>query len=31
MNQKECIVANLEYAEGKWDNYGVYVKLGYAF
>ena len=31
MKQKEHIVANLEYAEGKWDNYGIYLKMGYAF
>jgi len=26
---KERIVLNLEYAEGKTDNYGVYLKMGY--
>ncbi len=31
VKQKEGIVANLEYAEGKWDNYGIYLKLGYAY
>ena len=31
MKQKEGIVANLEYAQGKWDNYGIYLKLGYAY
>lgn len=28
---KERIVLNLEYAEGKADNYGVYLKMGYGF
>jgi hypothetical protein len=31
VKQKEHIVANLEYAEGKSDNYGIYPKLGYAY
>jgi hypothetical protein len=31
VKQKEGIVANLEYAEGKWDNYGIYLKLGYGY
>ena len=31
LKQKEGIVANLEYAQGKWDNYGIYLKLGYAY
>jgi hypothetical protein len=31
LKQKEGIVANLEYAEGKWDNYGIYLKMGYAY
>ena len=28
---KEGIVVNLEYAQGKWDNQGVYLKMGYGF
>jgi hypothetical protein len=28
---KERIVLNLEYAEGKADNYGVYLKMGYGY
>ena len=28
---KEGIVANLEYAKGKSDNYGIYLKMGYAY
>jgi outer membrane protein assembly factor BamA len=28
---KEGIVLNLEYAQGKSDNYGVYLKMGYAY
>jgi hypothetical protein len=31
LKPKEGIVANLEYAQGKWDNYGIYLKMGYAF
>jgi hypothetical protein len=31
VKQKERIVLNLEYAEGKADNYGVYLKMGYGF
>lgn len=31
LKQKEGIVANLEFAAGKRDNYGVYIKLGYGF
>jgi hypothetical protein len=31
IKQKEGIVVNLEYAEGKWDNSGVYLKMGYGF
>ncbi len=31
VKQKEGIVANLEYAQGKWDNYGIYLKLGYSY
>ncbi len=31
LRPKEGIVANLEYAEGKRDNYGIYLKQGYAF
>jgi hypothetical protein len=28
---KEGMVASLEYAQGKWDNYGIYLKMGYGF
>ena len=28
---KEGIVASLEYAQGKWENYGIYLKMGYGF
>ena len=31
LKQKEGIVVNLEYAQGKGDNYGVYMKMGYSF
>jgi hypothetical protein len=31
LKPKEGIVLNLEYAEGKDDNYGFYLKMGYAF
>jgi hypothetical protein len=31
VKEKERIVLNLEYAEGKSDNYGVYLKMGYGF
>lgn len=31
VKQKEGIVLNLEYAQGKADNYGVYLKMGYGF
>lgn len=31
LKPKEGIVMNLEYARGKADNYGVYLKLGYAY
>jgi hypothetical protein len=31
LKQKEGIVANLEFAAGKRENYGVYIKLGYGF
>jgi hypothetical protein len=31
LKPKEGIVMNLEYAQGKGDNYGVYLKMGYAF
>jgi hypothetical protein len=31
LKPKEGIVANLEYAKGKWDNYGIYLKMGYGF
>jgi hypothetical protein len=31
IKQKEGIVASLEYAQGKSDNYGVYLKMGYGF
>jgi hypothetical protein len=31
LKPKEGIVMNLEYAQGKADNYGVYLKMGYAF
>jgi hypothetical protein len=31
LKPKEGIVANLEYAQGKAGNYGVYLKMGYAF
>jgi hypothetical protein len=31
LKKKEGIVVNLEYAVGKDDNYGVYIKLGYGF
>jgi hypothetical protein len=31
VKQKEGIVASLEYAQGKWDNYGIYLKMGYGF
>lgn len=31
LKQKEGIVANLEVAAGKRENYGVYIKLGYGF
>ena len=31
LKPKERIVLNLEYAEGKADNYGVYLKMGYGY
>ena len=31
VKQKEGIVLNLEYARGKADNYGVYLKMGYGY
>jgi hypothetical protein len=31
LKPKEGIVLNLEYAQGKDDNYGVYLKMGYAY
>jgi len=31
LKQKEGIVVNLEFAAGKRENYGVYIKLGYGF
>jgi outer membrane protein assembly factor BamA len=31
LKPKEGIVLNLEYAQGKNDNYGVYLKIGYAY
>jgi hypothetical protein len=31
LKPKEGIVLNLEYAQGKGDNYGVYLKMGYAY
>ena len=31
LKPKEGIVLNLEYAKGKADNYGVYLKMGYAY
>src|SRR5436190_1217448 len=31
LKEKEGIVANLEFAAGKRENYGVYIKLGYGF
>ncbi len=31
LKPKEGIVMNLEYAKGKGDNYGVYLKMGYAY
>ena len=31
LKPKEGIVMNLEYAHGKSGNYGVYLKLGYAY
>jgi hypothetical protein len=31
LKPKEGIVANLEYAAGKWDNWGLILKMGYAF
>jgi hypothetical protein len=31
LKPKEGIVMNLEYAQGKADNYGVYLKMGYAY
>jgi hypothetical protein len=31
LKPKEGIVMNLEYAQGKADNYGVYLKMGYGF
>ncbi len=31
IKQKEGIVASLDYAHGKSDNYGVYLKMGYGF
>jgi hypothetical protein len=31
VKQKEGMVANMEYAQGKSDNYGIYLKLGYGF
>ena len=31
LKPKEGIVLNLEYAQGKADNYGVYLKMGYAY
>jgi hypothetical protein len=31
VKQKEGIVMNLEYAQGKNDNHGVYLKMGYAY
>jgi hypothetical protein len=31
VKQKEGLVASLEYAQGKSDNYGIYLKMGYGF
>jgi hypothetical protein len=31
LKPKEGIVMNLEYAQGKADNYAVYLKMGYAY
>ncbi|HZN63380.1 MAG TPA: hypothetical protein VFC90_13320 [Planctomycetota bacterium] len=31
LKKREGIVVNLEYAVGKDDNYGFYIKLGYGF
>ena len=31
LKPKERIVLNLEYAQGKAGNHGVYLKLGYAY
>jgi hypothetical protein len=31
LKPKEGIVLNLEYAQGKAGNYGVYLKMGYAY
>jgi hypothetical protein len=31
VKQKEGIVASMEYAQGKWENYGIYLKMGYGF
>ena len=31
LKEKEGLVANLEFAAGKGDNYGIYIKLGYGF
>jgi hypothetical protein len=31
LKRREGIVANLEYAQGKAGNYGVYLKLGYSY
>lgn len=31
LKPKEGIVLNLEYAQGKADNYGIYLKMGYAY
>jgi hypothetical protein len=31
LKPKEGIVMNLEYAQGKDGNYGIYLKMGYAY
>jgi hypothetical protein len=31
LKPKEGMVLNLEYAEGKDNSYGIYLKLGYSF
>ena len=31
IKQKEGMVLNMDYAQGKSDNYGVYVQMGYGF